>query len=230
MPPGEPKKAKPKAKPTASTGSDLKAPEKPPAKPPAQPPVQPRITETPTPTPEPAPAPAPKPAAAAPTPPKSISAQGTRFAPDACLLLLHVDIDDILEDEDRPRLEQMLMHLSGWRVAATATVGAGSAMTEEALGILERGDWQAPPPRVVLIEDGSQPPITESLRFLRELRAAAGARAQIMLALVGDPTDDDRLPPMRPFDYTDWQRKIDQMADPYLRLEMLAPPHEDGDD
>jgi hypothetical protein len=68
------------------------------------------------------------------------------------------------------------------------------------------------------------------LRFLRELRAAAGTRAQILLALVGDPSDDDRLPPMRPFDYTDWQRKIDQMADPYLRLEMLAPPHEDGDD
>jgi hypothetical protein len=146
------------------------------------------------------------------------------------LLLLHVDVDDVLEDEDRPRLEQMLVHLTGWRVAATATVGAGSAMTDEALGILERGDWQAPPPRVVVIEDGSQPPITESLRFLRELRAAAGTRAQILLALVGDPTDDDRLPPMRPFDYTDWQRKIDQMADPYLRLEMLAPPHEDGDD
>ncbi|SDX11294.1 DUF2868 domain-containing protein [Thiocapsa roseopersicina] len=224
MPPGEPKKAK--AKPAASTGSDLKVPEKPLV----QAPAQPRITETPTPPPEPAPTRAPKPAAATPTPPKSIPAQGTRFAPDACLLLLHVDIDDILEDEDRPRLEEMLMHLSGWRVAATATVGAGSAMTEEALGILERGDWQAPPPRVVLIEDGSQPPITESLRFLRELRAAAGTRAQIMLALVGDPTDDDRLPPMRPFDYTDWQRKIDQMADPYLRLEMLAPPHEDGDD
>ncbi|HSO82123.1 DUF2868 domain-containing protein [Thiocapsa sp.] len=221
-PAGEPKKAK--AKPAASTDSGLKVPEKPPA----QPSPQPQIAETPTSPPEPAPAP--KPAAAVPTPPKSIPAQGTRFAPDACLLLLHVDIDDILEDEDRPRLEQMLMHLSGWRVAATATVGAGSAMTEEALGILERGDWQAPPPRVVLIEDGSQPPITESLRFLRELRAAAGTRAQIMLALVGDPTDDDRLPPMRPFDYTDWQRKIDQMADPYLRLEMLAPPHEDGDD
>ena len=222
-PPAAPKKAQ--AQPAVSTGSNLKGPDKPPAKMSTQPSAQPQVAETPTSIPKPTPAPV----ADAPTPRKSAPAQGTRFAPDACLLLLHVDIDDILEDEDRPRLEQMLKHLSGWRVAATATVGAGSAMTEEALGILERGDWQAPPPRVVLIEDGSQPPITESLRFLRELRAAAGARAQIMLALVGDPTDDDRLPPMRPFDYTDWQRKIDQMADPYLRLEMLAPLHEDGD-
>ncbi|RKT46744.1 DUF2868 domain-containing protein [Thiocapsa rosea] len=226
--PAAPKQAK--AQSAVAKGADSKGAEKPPAKPPEQPSPRPQIAETPTPHPEQTPEPAPAAAVAVPTPPTSTPAKGTRFAPDACLLLLHVDIDDVLEDEDRPRLEQMLMHLTGWRVAATATVGAGTAMTDEALGVLERGDWQAPPPRVVVVEDGSQPPITESLRFLRELRAAAGTRAQIMLALVGDPTDDDRLPPMRPFDYTDWRRKIDQMADPYLRLEMLAPPHEDGDD
>ncbi|UHD16179.1 DUF2868 domain-containing protein [Thiocapsa bogorovii] len=217
---------KTKAQAAGLRGSESKSPEKPPTETPAQPSAQPQIAETPKLSPEPAPTLE----TAAQTPPTSTPAHVIRFAPDACLLLLHVDVDDILEDEDRPRLEQMLMHLTGWQVAATTTVGAGSAMTDEALGILERGDWQAPPPRVVVIEDGSQPPITESLRFLRELRAAAGTRAQILLALVGDPTDDDRLPPMRPFDYTDWQRKIDQMADPYLRLEMLAPPHEDGDD
>jgi hypothetical protein len=144
-------------------------------------------------------------------------------------LLLHVDIDDILEGADRHRLEAMLLEQTGWRVAATATFGAGSAMTEQALSILEEGDWKAPPPRVAVVEDGSQPPITESLRFLRELRAAAGARAQITLGLVGDPTDDDPLPPIRPFDYTDWERKIDQLADPYLRLERLAPSDEDGE-
>lgn len=200
-------------------------------------PVAPRETEKPvaappiTPAAEPEPEPAPAPVSPrAPTPPQTLGPRGVRFDADACLLLLHVDIDDILEAEDRPRLEQLLMQHTGWRVAATATVGAGSAMTEAAIAVLENGDWQAPPPRIVVIEDGSQPPITESLRFLRELRAAAGTRAQIMLALVGDPTDDDRLPPMRLFDFTDWQRKIDQMADPYLRLEMLAPPDEDGDD
>jgi hypothetical protein len=77
--------------------------------------------------------------------------------------------------------------------------------------------------------DGSQPPITENLRFLRELRAAAGPRAQVLLALVGDPLDDDPLPPVRPFDFTDWRRKIDQLADPYLRLEPLAPWNGGGD-
>ena len=193
--------------------------------------ARPEATPASTPVPAPAPAavaPVVKPLAPATLPPVG-AGRGVRFAPGACLLLLHVDIDDILEEEDRPRLAQMLMEHTGWRIAATATFGAGTHMTEEALAVLENGDWQAPPPRVAVIEDGSQPPITESLRFLRELRAAAGTQAQIILALVGDPTDEDRLPPMRPFDYTDWQRKIDQMADPYLRLEMLAQSEEDGD-
>ncbi|EXJ14286.1 hypothetical protein D779_2824 [Imhoffiella purpurea] len=144
--------------------------------------------------------------------------------------MVHVDVDDVLEPEDRPRLEELLRSLSGWRVGAYATFGAGSAMTMHALALLEEGDWQAPPPRIAVIQDGSQPPITENLLFLRELRAVAGTEAQMLLALVGDPEDEDRLPPLRSFDFTDWQRKIDQMADPYLRLEMLAPSSEDGEE
>jgi hypothetical protein len=154
---------------------------------------------------------------------------GFEFAPDACLVLVHVDVDDVLEPEDRPRLEQLLLQLTGWRCGAYATVGAGSAMTMKALELLDGGIWDAPPPRIALIQDGSQPPITENLLLLRDLRAAAGTQAQMLLALVGDPQDDDRLPPLRAFDYTDWQRKIDQMADPYLRLEMLAPTGMDGE-
>ncbi|MBK1693561.1 hypothetical protein CKO09_02245 [Chromatium weissei] len=156
--------------------------------------------------------------------------RSTYFAPNACLLLIHVDVDDVLESEDRPRLAQLLLQLTGWQIGASVTFGAGSAMTARALDILERGQWQELPPRLAVIQDGSQPPITENLLFLRELRAAAGVQAQMLLALIGDPEDDDRLPPLRAFDYTDWQRKIDQMADPYLRLEMLAPPSNDGED
>jgi hypothetical protein len=224
-PPKHPRKPEPEAEPEAPP-VEIKRVAPDVAPPPAEAPEPTAGPPDEGPAPTPALIPAPAPASA----PPSATSRAAGFAPDACLLLLHVDIDDILEEEDRPRLERMLLHHTGWRVAATATFGAGSAMTEQAIAVLEGGDWQAPPPRVVVIEDGSQPPITESLRFLRELRAAAGAHAQIMLALVGDPTEDDRLPPMRPFDYTDWQRKIDRMADPYLRLEMLAQPDEDGDD
>jgi hypothetical protein len=149
------------------------------------------------------------------------------IAADACVLLIHVDVADVLEEADHGRLQQMLRQVSGWRVAASATFGGGSAMANQALALIESARWQAPPARVALLEDGSQPPITESLRFLRSVRAAAGDQAQILLTLVGDPEGDDPLPTLSEFDFTDWRRKIEQMGDPYLRLEMLAGPDEE---
>jgi hypothetical protein len=154
---------------------------------------------------------------------KSPSAPVRAFAADACLLMIHLDVADLLQEPDHFRLQRALLAHTGWRVAASVTIGGGSAMAEQALALVRNGQWETAPPRVAIIQDGSQPPITEHLRFLRAVRAQAGEQAQILLALVGDPDGADRLPPLSDFDYVDWQRKIEQMGDPYLRLEMLVP-------
>jgi hypothetical protein len=198
------------AEPGRGTGAPRSAP--------AKPPVPAREREparAPKPAPEPESAPQPE---AVPVRPVAV-----RIAPDACVLLIHVDVAEVLEDEDHGRLQQMLRRHTGWSVAASATFGGSRAMAEQALALIQDSDWQAPPARVALLQDGSQPPITENLRFLRAVRAAAGEQAQVLLALIGDPEgDDDPLPPLGAFDYADWQRKIEQMGDPYLRLEQLA--------
>ncbi|MEY6433333.1 DUF2868 domain-containing protein [Thioalkalicoccus limnaeus] len=142
---------------------------------------------------------------------------------DACVLLVHIDVDELLDTGDRPRLERLLRQHTGWRVARSGTFGGSSQMTKRATDLIGSAKWQSPPPRIVLIQDGTQPPITESLSFLRTLRGTVGPQGQIVLLLVGDATEEDRLPPLSDFDFADWQRKIDQMGDPYLRLEMLAP-------
>ncbi len=163
---------------------------------------------------------------AAPLEPRGTEVPGG-VAADACLVLVQLDVDELIDDAQRPRVAELVKTLTGWRVAASASFGSGNAMTVGVVNWVEGQRWQAPPGRVAVIMDGSQPPITENLRFLRELRAAAGTQAQVLLALVGDPQDDDPLPPVRAFDFTDWQRKIAQLADPYLRLDMLTP--EGGD-
>jgi len=223
----EPKEA-PERKPTREPEPEPKAEPRPPAEPVARPAPKPepeteREPEPKTepvpelePEPERQPEPEPKPESAAPS--------GQRIAPDACVLLIHVDVADVLEDEDHGRLQQLLRAHTGWTVAASATFGGGTSMARQALGLIADADWQSPPARVALVQDGSQPPITENLRFLREVRAAAGEQAPVLLALIGDPEgdDDDPLPPISDFEYADWQRKIEQLGDPYLRLEMLA--------
>jgi hypothetical protein len=194
---------------------------------PIAPPVPQRVDRKPAPVVAPAAkeADAPQPA---PQPPTRVGA-AKGIPADACVLLLHVDVADVLEPKDHERLQRLLTGLSGWRVATSATYGGGSSMARQALAIIEGANWQSPPARVALLADGSQPPITESLRFLRAVRAAAGEHAQLLLLLVGDPEGPDPLPPLTRFEFQDWQYKIDQLGDPYLRLEMLAGPAEEVD-
>ncbi|MGB5736506.1 MAG: DUF2868 domain-containing protein, partial [Thiohalocapsa sp.] len=210
----EPKpKPKPTPEPTPKSAPVPKSEAQPEPKPPPKP----------KPEAQPKPAPAPRPSASA------IRANAIDVAADACVLLIHVDVADVLEEADHARLQQLLRQISGWRVSSSATFGGGSAMANQALALIEGAQWQAPPARVALLEDGSQPPITESLRFLRSVRAAAGDQAQILLALVGDPEGDDPLPTLSEFEFADWRRKVEQMGDPYLRLEMLTGPDEETD-
>lgn len=228
-PPAKPPAAQ---QPAAVPAEAAPAPPKPAPRPTAKPPARtsgsaPAAKAAPAPKPaaaEPALRPAPPPAAAA------AKAEGTlTIAPDACLLLMHVDVADVLDDSDHERLQRLLHGHSGWRVAGSAIFGGGSTMAKQALTMIKAADWQAPPPRVALLSDGSQPPITETLRFLRAVRAAAGEHAQLLLVLVGDPDGDDPLPPLSPFELQDWQSKLEQLGDPYLRLEMLAGPAEETD-
>jgi hypothetical protein len=226
---------------TADTAAPTAAAEKPPAattKAEAAPtrslPVEPLTTKPKPPTRGKTPAPEPKGQAKTepqhkPAPAALRSAPRSTVAPDACLLLMHVDVADMLEPQDHQYLQQLLHGHSGWRVAGSATFGGGSAMAKQALAMIERADWQAAPARVALLADGSQPPITETLRFLRAVRAAAGEHAQLLVLLVGDPDGNDALPPLPVFEFQDWQSKIEQLGDPYLRLEMLAGPAEEAD-
>ena len=230
---GAPEPAPPAATPSAQRPAARQT--EPPAKP--APKAQPRkAAPEPSPAPKPAaktaPAPAPvstpTPAEPKPAPTKRAAPPGEHVAPDACVLLLHVDVADVLEPGDHARLQRLLHGHSGWRVAASATYGGGSVMAKRALALIEQARWDAPPARVALLADGSQPPITETLRFLRAVRAAAGEQAQVLVVLVGDPDGDNPLAPLSEFEFEDWQRKLEQLGDPYLRLEMLAGPAEEA--
>jgi hypothetical protein len=130
------------------------------------------------------------------------------------------------EAPDHERLQRCCMGCAAGGSPPPPPSAAAAPWRRRRWSLIEGARWEAPPARVALLADGSQPPITETLRFLRSVRAAAGEHAQVLLTLVGDPEGDDPLPPLPEFEFQDWQRKIEQLSDPYLRLEMLAGPAE----
>jgi hypothetical protein len=77
-----------------------------------------------------------------------------------------------------------------------------------------------------MLQEAWQPPIKETLIYIRELRKKLGHKAKIILLLIGMPTNETIFTPVNEQNWMVWQQKIDQFADPYLRLEKWESRHE----
>jgi len=75
--------------------------------------------------------------------------------------------------------------------------------------------------KILLLQEAWQPPIRETLLFIRKVREIAGAKAKIIVALIGKPAPDTVFTRVKTEDYKIWEQKISRIGDPYLRLEKL---------
>ncbi|WP_212637814.1 DUF2868 domain-containing protein [Desulfocicer vacuolatum] len=74
---------------------------------------------------------------------------------------------------------------------------------------------------IVWMHEAWQPPIKETLSFLRELRRVAGDNMDIIVTLVGKPSADTLFTPPSAMDLSVWQKKLDALGDPWLRMESM---------
>lgn len=78
------------------------------------------------------------------------------------------------------------------------------------------------PFRVVIVTEAWQPPIRENMKWIKELRQAAGKATPMILYLTGKPGKSDALPcPPDHTDQTIWQQAVSSLSDPYIRVEYL---------
>ena len=89
------------------------------------------------------------------------------------------------------------------------------------LAVLERLAATDGAAKIMLLQEAWQPPIRETLLFIRKIREIAGAKAKIIVALIGKPVPGTVFTPVKPEDYKIWEQKISRIGDPYLRLEKL---------
>ncbi|PIE57388.1 MAG: hypothetical protein CSA33_08945 [Desulfobulbus propionicus] len=71
---------------------------------------------------------------------------------------------------------------------------------------------------VTMLAEGWQPPIRETLSFLRLLRESAGRETAITLWLLGKPTPQSLLNPGGEGDLSIWQEKVKELVDPHLDI------------
>ncbi len=89
------------------------------------------------------------------------------------------------------------------------------------LAVLEKMAVQNGAMNVMLLQEAWQPPIRETLQFIRKIREIAGKKAKIVIALIGKPTVETIFTPVNSDNFKIWEQQISQIGDPYLRLEAL---------
>ncbi len=78
-------------------------------------------------------------------------------------------------------------------------------------------------PNLFLLMEAWQPPIKETLSYLRELRRVLDVHLLIYIGLIGKPGKDTIFTPAADSDFILWKRNIAGLNDPYIRPERLNP-------
>lgn len=84
-------------------------------------------------------------------------------------------------------------------------------------------DWSGEASGIFILQEAWQPPIREFLTFLANVREAMGEHVKIEIGLIGRPKQETIFTSPSAEDWRTWHRKLQSLADPYLRLERLVP-------
>ncbi len=77
-------------------------------------------------------------------------------------------------------------------------------------------------PGIILLQEAWQPPIKETLSFIKNVRGCVGKKTPLMVALVGKPRPGTIFTPVGEIDWTIWQAKLATVSDPWLYMEKIV--------
>ncbi|OPL15351.1 MAG: hypothetical protein AVO38_10805 [delta proteobacterium ML8_D] len=72
--------------------------------------------------------------------------------------------------------------------------------------------------RVLLVQEAWQPPILETLAFIRQLRRSLSEKGKIDVLLIGRPARETVFTPPRKIDRKVWEEQLQTLGDPYLGI------------
>lgn len=125
--------------------------------------------------------------------------------------------DECPDEEFAPLVQECL----GLQLKNCLRVSGESGADRALLGQLTAED-STEGPSFLLLQEAWQPPITEFLTFVRDLRGAVGEKTLISIVLIGKPSPDTIFTEVRQQDYAIWRQKVDALADPYLQCLRLS--------
>ena len=128
---------------------------------------------------------------------------------------------DIIALADEARLREVVAKTLGWEVTAVSAIKGEKASDQSVLGSVSDVFGKEVGGVVVMLE-AWQPPIVETIEFIKALRESLGGKARIAVLLIGKPSGQTIFTQVDRSDKEVWTRSLQKLADPYLRLEAVG--------
>ncbi len=131
--------------------------------------------------------------------------------------------DEIFDQFSNARLEKNLYDSFGMQAAAVISVKMDAQNDRDHLrkAFSEKQDKNVSY-RTVIVQEAWQPPIKESISWIKSLREAMIDNAGMVIALVGKPGRDTVFTPPSNMDRMIWEQAINSLGDPYIRVESFG--------
>jgi hypothetical protein len=131
--------------------------------------------------------------------------------------------EEIFDQFSNARLEKNLYDSLGMQAAAVISVKMDAQNDRDHLrkAFSEKQDKNVSY-RTVIVQEAWQPPIKESISWIKSLREAMIDNAGMVIALVGKPGRDTVFTPPSNMDRMIWEQAINSLGDPYIRVESFG--------
>ncbi len=126
--------------------------------------------------------------------------------------------DDIFEECDPVAIKNMVYEKFAWKITEIIKFGADYSADLELIKKTATGKNR----NILILQEAWQPPINETIRFIRDIREITGEKMLIKIAFIGKPGPDTILTPPDDNDMKIWNRKLKILGDPYLSIERLV--------
>ncbi len=137
---------------------------------------------------------------------------------DTITTMLGLVPDELFEDCSFTELQQQVRRRLGYELTAVFPFWTMDQTEEEELAVLQDKMAADGSDDILLLQEAWQPPIQELITFLGRVRKTVGEQPTIIIGLIGKPTADTMLTPVKKLNLQIWQQKLAVAGDPGLQL------------
>ena len=128
---------------------------------------------------------------------------------------------ELAKRTSQAKIDSAIQELIGWTVSRWIRLPDETQTSSDFWEALEPLQKEASFERIVLIQEAFQPPIRETIAWIKELRATQVSRGKMMVYLVGRPHEAGRRKDVCETNHKVWTQSVDALNDRNLAVSLL---------